>query len=349
MSGSIAHQSTVRHGGAFEVRFLAWAFWHSAYNTQPALKSEPWITPALNSCETRFGDWLTRMPIRPGQTQLNLVPPYEKWAFEIFTHSDYDEYWKHPSVCPAEHWDAFPDIPILLDGGWYDSYTRSTFENFIGLSRRKKGPVHVLVGPWTHGSDTVERDYAGDTQFTRDAALESFMDLHLRWFDRWLKGIANGVENDPKVRIYVMGGGSGARSSTGRLHHGGKWRNEQEWPPTRSITSNYYLHADGSLLETPPAENASSTSFTFDPSNPVPSIGGNVSSHVQYGPLPEGIIDPALVPRTARVSELISPGGYDQTERSDLFGCKAPYLPLSSRSDVLVFQTASLDVDLEVT
>ena len=49
MSGADGHESSVRHGGALELRFLAWAFWHSAYNSQAALKAAPFVTPALNA------------------------------------------------------------------------------------------------------------------------------------------------------------------------------------------------------------------------------------------------------------------------------------------------------------
>jgi putative CocE/NonD family hydrolase len=151
MSGADAHESSVRHGGALELRFLAWAFWHSAYNTQAALTASPSVTPALNLGAPPFSAWLARMPIRRGQTQLALVPPYEKWALEILTRADYDDYWKHPSVDFRRHWDRVPDMPILLVGGWYDSYTRATFQNFAGLGAGGRRPVRALVGPWTRG------------------------------------------------------------------------------------------------------------------------------------------------------------------------------------------------------
>src|SRR5512134_2345578 len=140
MSGADAHDSSVRHGGALELRFLAWAFWHSAYNTQAALTARSFVTSALNFGAPTFSEWLTRMPLRRGQTQLALVPPYERWALEILTRADYDEYWRHPSLNPRAHWDRFPDAPILFVGGWYDSYTRATFQNWKGLAERKRGP-----------------------------------------------------------------------------------------------------------------------------------------------------------------------------------------------------------------
>ena len=295
-SGANGHSSSVRQGGALELRFLAWAFWHSATNTQEELKSDPSIDPALNLGAVPFGDWLTRMPIRKGQTQLRLVPPYENFVLEIFTRSDYDEYWKHPSLAPSEHWDQFPDIPILLCGGWYDSYTRATFENYVGLSERKKGPVKVIVGPWTHGSSTQELSYAGDVEFGEEASIGNFRDLHLQWYDRWMKGMENGVSNLPPVGIFVMGGGGGHRAGSGRLHHGGNWRDENEWPLARTEYTDFCLHGDGSLRSDEPNQENLSTTFMFDPSRPVPSLGGNVSSLTELGDMPPGLADPALAP-----------------------------------------------------
>jgi putative CocE/NonD family hydrolase len=348
MSGSDAHSSSVRHGGALELRFLAWAFWHSAVNTQATLKTNPALDAALNHGAVRFREWLTRMPIRPGQTQLKLVPQYEKWAFELLTHAEYDDFWKHPSLSPESHWDSFPDIPILWVGGWYDSYTRATFENFLGMSKAKKAPQYVLVGPWTHGSETVQQPFAGDVEFTRDAALESFRDLHLRWFDHWLKGADNGIDRDPRVRVYVMGGGEGRKTSGGRLMHGGEWRDLEAWPPA-AVRLRYYLHADGTLSPSKPTATASKTTYRFDPSNPVPSIGGNVSSLADLEDLPPGISDSGLVPRQVRSRDIMAAGGFDQHEGPRFFGCRPPYLPLGSRPDVLVFQTGPLENDIEVT
>jgi len=60
-------------------------------------------------------------------------------------------------------WDDFPDVPTLILGGWYDSYTRSTCKNYAGLAARKQGPVRMLMGPWTHGGWSVSN--AGDVDF----------------------------------------------------------------------------------------------------------------------------------------------------------------------------------------
>ena len=354
MSGAIARESSVRHGGALELRFLAWAFWHSAANTQRRLKADPTLDAALNLDSPAFHDWLTRLPIRRGQTQLALVPAYEQWALRLLTETDNTDWWRSPSLAPALYHESWPDVPTLLVGGWYDSYTRSTFRNYEGLRSLGRDGVKVLVGPWTHGSTTVEQAFAGDVQFTEDAALDSFRDLHRRWFDAALMGRTTGIEEMPPVRIYVMGGGGGHRAGSGRLFHGGRWRDEQEWPLARTSYTPYYLHGDGTLsVEEPDIDGAppvgAATTYRFDPANPVPSIGGNVSSLVELGPMPPGVTDPAYAPRGSRMRDIMSPGGYDQREADHVWGCKAPHLPLGSRPDVLVFQTEPLAEDVEVT
>ena len=231
--GSNAYTSTIRQGGAFELRMLGAALWVSAFNKNSGLKQEPFIDSALNRSPVRLTDWLTRLPVRRGQTQLALVPNYEDWLFEIMTRSDYDDYWKHPSFAPAEYWDDFPDKPMLFVGGWYDPYTRAVFENFTGLSALKKGPVRALVGPWTHAADSPERVYAGDAEFGADAAVD-FKQTHLRWFDQWMRGVDNGVRDEAPIRLFVMGGGEGYRTVDGRIMHGGRWRDEYEWPLART-------------------------------------------------------------------------------------------------------------------
>src|SRR4030095_13594442 len=112
-----------------------------------------------------------------------------------------------------------------------------------------------------------------------------------RWYDRWLRGVDNGLDAEAPLKIFVMGGGSGrgssagrlraggrgraraaGRASAGRLVHGGRWRDEREWPLARTRSTDFYLHGDGSLGTEPPSEERSATTYRFDPAHPVPSI-----------------------------------------------------------------------------
>ena len=108
--------------------------------------------------------------------------------------------------------------------------------------------------------------------------------------------------------------------------HGGVWRDEHEWPLARTRYTPYYLHGDGTLAPEPPAADDLPSGYTFDPRDPVPTIGGNISVGFEFMPA----------------------GGYDQRGAPLFFGCKDT-LPLAARSDVLVFQTPPLTEDVEVT
>lgn len=107
---------------------------------------------------------------------------------------------------------------------------------------------------------------------------EDFLTLRLRWFDRWLRGMENGVEQEPAVRVFVMGGGSGKRNADGRLDHGGHWRQAATWPLPETAFTPYYCHANGGLSPKKPATEAAPLTYRYDPQHPVPTIGGPISS-----------------------------------------------------------------------
>ncbi len=133
------------------------------------------------------------------------------------------------------------------------------------------------------------------------------------------------MEAEGPVRIYVMGGGDGHKTSEGRVFVGGRWRDEQEWPLARTRPTAYYLHADRVLSTDTPRDSRPIT-YTFDPRKPVPSIGGPVSSQ----------------------GDLMGAGAADQRCRPDFWLC-SDSKPLSARSDVVAFQTAPITQDVEVT
>ncbi len=219
-------------------------------------------------------------------------------------------------------------MPVYLVGGWYDSWAINTTANYVALSKALKSPVYLIMGPWVHGQHDASAH--GQVSFGPHAAIADPLAWRREWFDRWLKGTHNSVGSEAPfatpVRIFVMGTGDGTRTTAGLLDHGGYWRNEQEWPLARRVETPYYLHAGGSLSTTPPAEAASSTTYDFDPREPVPSIGGNVSS----------------------ADGILLQGAYDQRGGEHIWNWTRP-IPLSARRDVLVFQTEPLDSDLEIT
>jgi putative CocE/NonD family hydrolase len=320
----------VRHNGAFELRFLNWVYTlgNAAMTPNEAAAAAraaqpPEAAPALAEFGHRVREYVLALPLRPGTTPLKFAPDYEAWLVEAMSHGDYDDFWKNAGSSVVDHLAEYKDVPVYHVTGWYDSWgTQVANMNFVQLRAAKKSLQRLIVGPWTHGGQA--RHYAGEAEFTPDAALD-FNAWRQRWLDRWLKQVPNGVENEAPVRLYVMGGGEPHRTRDGRLFVGGRWRDEQEWPLARTVYTNYYLQAGGALSPSAPAE-APPTSYLFDPMRPVPTLGGNVSSQ----------------------GTLMFQGAADQRCRADFWLCQDTR-PLSSRNDVLVFQTPPLDRDVEVT
>jgi putative CocE/NonD family hydrolase len=322
---SNAYMSSARHNGAFELRQIAWAIAQAKVSKEAA--ENPVVAKYLESVTQE--EWLQRLPWRKGHSPLKWTPAYEEYILEEWSRGEYDDYWKQPGLAGELYYDQWSDIPQLHSGGWYDSYTRTTFENFVGLSKRKKGPIRLLIGPWTHGQRSVP--HAGDVDFGPTAALngnlaEDWNDFRTMWFDTWLKGLDTGLKDQPPMLLFIMGGGDGRMNDQGRMNHGGAWRFENEWPFARTRFTPYYLHGDGSFSPEMSKSGTASTTYEFDPNNPVPTMGGNNSG---------GIIARA--------------GAFHQKERPDFYGCQEPYLALESRPDILVFQTEPLDEDVEVT
>jgi putative CocE/NonD family hydrolase len=239
------------------------------------------------------------------------------------SHGDYDAFWKDIGVDVVSHLEQHKDVPAHHVSGWYDSWALCVANlNYASLARSKKSLQRLTMGPWTHSG--LGGSFSGEAEFGSEAVV-SIEGLELSWMDRWLRGIQNGVDKEGPVRIFVMGGGDGHKTPEGRVYVGGDWRTEKEWPLNRALATPYYLHADGSLGTEKPGAGKPSE-FEFDPKNPVPSIGGNVSS--QMG--------------------MMKAGAYDQRCRPDVLGCTGERR-LASRNDILVFRTPPLAKDMEVT
>jgi putative CocE/NonD family hydrolase len=321
---SNAFRGGIRHGGAFELKQATWAYKQALLS--PVAEADPLVRAALLAEDIR--DWFHAMPWKPGHSPLQWAPEYESYLFEQWEHGTFDEYWKQPELYAAGHYDAFDGIPVHLMCGWWDPYAQTTTENYIGISKRPKSRVRMVLGPWTHGERSVT--HAGDVDFGPQATLdghvaEDYSALRLAWFDECLKS-ERPKASDPVVRYFRMGGGSGRRNADGRLDHGGSWRAASDWPVPSTEYRAFYLNADGVLRTDAPRGDAY-VEFDFDPAHPVPTIGGTITSG----------------------EPLMFPGAYDQRTHEGVYGARPPYLPLAARADVLVFETPPLERDVEIT
>ena len=324
---SSAFHSGIRQGGAFELKQLTWACKHA--RLAPATQADPPRRAALDAQDIR--DWMAVNPWQPGHSPVAAAPEYEQFVLEQWSHEIFDDYWRSPALYARGYYPQWPDVPMVHLCSWFDPYSLTATENYAGLSRLKRGPVKLVLGPWTHGQRSVT--HAGDVDFGPAATLDGniapdYSTLRLAWFDRHLRGDAAAPDYLPTpVKLFVMGGGSGRKNAEGRLEHGGRWRDEADWPLPQAQPIKHYLHADGALSPQAPLLDRAALEYDFDPANPVPTIGGAIASG----------------------APVMAAGSFDQRTTPALFGASAPFGPLSGRDDVLVFQTEVLQQDVEVT
>lgn len=232
-----------------------------------------------------------------------LAPYYGDWL----AHPDYDDYWKQWSI--EEHFSKIA-VPMLQVGAWYDIFSVGTIRNYLGTkahgateaSRREQ---HLLMQIGGHAGFGR---HIGDVDFGPHALEDPYEDVILDWYDFLFKGVHNQFSTDKPVKLFVMGIN--------------EYHQEDDWPPPKVHQVKYFLHSrgkanslrgDGSLSTSGPKSEASDF-YVYDPSNPVPTIGGPLCCDQKH----------------------IEPGPRDQRA-------------VENREDVLVYSTAPLPQDVEVT
>ena len=210
-----------------------------------------------------------------------------------FVHAKYDEYWQAYGI--KEKYGQI-QVPAYFMTGWYDNLVHEGWRNFKGFTEEgateaARQGTKILVGPWEHGGTN---------------SYPELLDVELRWYDYWLKGIRNGIDTEPPIKIFVMGPDV--------------WRFENEWPLARTQFTKYYIRSsgkangdqgDGTLMSSP-GRNEPPDRYAYDPEDPVPTLGGQISTH-----------------REIR----------GRKDRSSV----------QSRKDILVYTSEPLEQDMEVT
>ena len=342
-----AHEA--REGGAMQLHMFGAQFLH-AHDAQE-IRDDPVAQRTIEAAMEQLRDWVQRLPFKPGHLPLGVVPNLEKTFFNYYYRGAYDEFWMQECCDQERYFDRHADVPGVYSGGWYDPFAVATTNYFAAMAKQNRTPQRLLMGPWNHGGIRgLGATYAGDVDFGAAALWgdDVYNAERLRWFERWLKDVPTGVEDDPPVQIFVMGGGSGRKTPEGRLDHGGGWRAEQEWPLARTEYVSYYLHPDGGLGPGVPESDAPPARFLYDPAHPVPTIGGAVTGFYELVPVASDLNPLYLVPR-ARMRSIVLDGGTHQKEEPEIIAARPPYPPLDARPDVLVFQTAPLERDVEIT
>ena len=219
-------------------------------------------------------------------------------------------------ICNQPHYNAFwekfnsmkvankVEVPAIHYGGWYDVFLQGTLDSFVARQERggqgAAGKQKLLIGPWTHYWPW--KPLLGD--FTVPTNAMQMPDAYApeRWFHYHLNNDDHNIEELPPITYYLMGPFNGEPSS------GNVWRTATQWPvPAEEVP--LYLSSDHILTFTLEA-NAARYPFTYDPQNPVPTIGGR--------------------------NLFLEAGPKDQR-------------PIEARDDVIVLTSAPLDADMEIT
>jgi putative CocE/NonD family hydrolase len=205
-------------------------------------------------------------------------------------------------------------VPSMWFMSWYDVSIGPNLAIFNHVRHNAEDPEvrehqYAFVAPVTHCGYTRAREQTMIGELNVGDARYDYTDLYYAWWDHWLNGEDNGLlDTLPKVRYYTMGSN--------------EWQTSSTWPPESAELVTYYLDSDGNantlsgngrLTTSPPASDGVDH-FTYDPMDPVTSLGGNVCC----------------------TGGAIQSGSYDQRE-------------MEERQDILVYTTEPLDAPVQVS
>jgi uncharacterized protein len=305
VTASNYHDGWTYQGGAFEQWFNE--SWTSG------LAQDTFRRAVENGTNTRNGMWtvpLTEYPLfsrshttSEGDRLRSLAPYFHDWL----AHPSYDSYWKEFSI--EERYSQI-NVPILTVAAWYDIFLGGSLRNYVGIkshaatdAARQGQRLLVAIGGHAGSGRKI-----GDLDFGPAAELEQEDTPSLAWYDFLFKGVNNEFASKQPVKIFVMGIN--------------QWRSEDDWPLPRARATKYFLHSAGKansvtgdgVLSTTAPRTETSDRYTYDPTNPVPTIGGPLCCDSKHWP----------------------PGPRDQRAAE-------------ARPDVLIYSTPAFVQDFEVT
>jgi uncharacterized protein len=316
LTSSDYYEGWTYQGGALQWGFMvSWLlpFWtaEAVFRHRDEIDDFEDVVAELSSLIDQMDQTFQVLPLEDLPVVKDFSPYFREWL----AHPTRDDFWRAISI---EDRHAALGIPAFNVGGWYDIFLIGTLRNFAGMRASAATPearhgARLLMGPWAHAVPTANEVGSHDfgirsAQFISPPLRYDLDEAFLRFFDFWLHGHDNCQDQDPPVRLFVMGENT--------------WRDEHEWPLARTQFTHFFLHSegkangstsDGWLDRQAPAEEPSDV-FLYDPRRPVPTRGGGLCCY----------------------PTALSPGAHDQRD-------------IEQRDDVLVFCTAPLEQDMEVT
>ena len=269
-------------GGTFGLGLLA--FWALYAIAPSAVLRARMGTPQLFTDMLRlvddidsYNDQVRHLPLMELPAARPDDPELLPFFFEVMRHPTRDGF-NRSLMMSGRHGSVA--APALIVAGWYDLLLGSDLGHFKAMreeasTEEARQKTRLVIGPWSHG---MFLNTVGDLDFGfRSTGMfldlrEDITSLQLRWFDRWTKGIRNGVEDEAPVKLFVQGVN--------------RWRDEQDWPLASAVPSRWHLHGDGGFGPRPPEADGPSRSYLYDPADPCPTTGGRLLMPGTYRPGP---------------------------------------------------------------
>ena len=214
-------------------------------------------------------EWIDQVPLQDFAGFRSLAPYYYEWL----AHPDYDEYWAAVDV--EAQWEKIA-VPVLVTGAWGDLFHIGSVRAFGGMragagsEAARAGTMLVMTGGGGHGREgAVSYGDAGDMDLR---------DLQLRFYDHHVKGIANGIDREPRAQLFVQAPPDNGTQGSGF------WLEDDVFPPAAAGTVRLNLGSGGGansrwgdgVLDRGRPPHGPDDTFTYDPRDPAPALGGGL-------------------------------------------------------------------------
>jgi putative CocE/NonD family hydrolase len=265
-------------GGAFSMYTQEWALLLATLDPGRLIGGHrddfPERHQAVAEARAGIGRWHTHLPVGD-------FPPLTRdeapWFHGWLDHPDHDGWWANRDVTADLPGLSLPTLHLV---GWYDRFCTSTVANYLAL-REGGAPGKLVIGPWPHG---VPVQVASGDRFFGPRGFVDARKLVLRWYGRWLRDERNGVDEEPPVRLYVLGQDV--------------WRDADAWPLPGTRFTTFHLRSegaactrngDGVLSEEPPRADEPADTYVYDPADPTPAVPGRLAR--PFGTVDQGPIE----------------------------------------------------------
>ena len=240
-------------GGSWDLSWIEWIWDNIA--PEGRVRSN---LPGPRTEKEASAAWKSLEPVLPYRLPLTNVPELSGVApyyLDWLAHRPAEAYWDWAELSGRY---GRVGAAVLNFSGWHDETygPEGAITNFQGLVAARRGEAdprtQLVLGPWTHGGEDSDR--SGDRVFGPRAPID-YAAMILRFMDRYVRGIDNGADRDPRVRAFVMGENA--------------WRTGDAMPLPGTAERPLYLAAGGRLDEGAPQAGVASSSFVSDPGKPV--------------------------------------------------------------------------------